>query len=143
MREVTDEFLSSFESRMTTKQEAARRQITIAIKLFFEGEYECVITLAGAAEGQMENGEAPHVFEVLKSKRPAEVADNDKWIAILNETVYWLKHKTPQLPQVHVIYQFEAAIMLLRSISKYYSVYQEEVPEMGQIETWCQAKGIY
>jgi hypothetical protein len=81
-----------------TKKEAAFRQITAAIKHFESEEYECAITLAGAAEGQLftEDG-SRDLFSELKMRVPPEFKDKQEWVARLNETRDWLKHPTPQL----------------------------------------------
>ena len=65
------------------------RQITAAIKHFEdkEKEYECAVTLAGAAEGHLstEDG-SQHLFEKLKIKVPPEFKDKKDWTNWLNAT---------------------------------------------------------
>jgi hypothetical protein len=56
-----------------TKKEAALRQIAAAIQHFENKEYECAITLARAAEGQLATEqESAHLFEKLKVRLPPE-----------------------------------------------------------------------
>lgn len=79
-----------------TKKEAARKQITAAIEHYNNGEYECAITLAGAAEGQLISQDSDgHLFNRLKEFVPAEFKSKE-WMDRLNAARDWLKHKTPQ-----------------------------------------------
>ena len=47
------------------------RQIHQALRLFHEGEWESVITPALAAEEQLPETELPHVWSIVKEKKPA------------------------------------------------------------------------
>jgi hypothetical protein len=48
----------------TSKQLSAFRQISAAIDHFEKKDYECAITLAGAAEGQIKEKTLNHLFRV-------------------------------------------------------------------------------
>lgn len=58
------------EERTITKKEAARRQITATIEHYEKGEYECAVTLAGAAEGQLTTkDDDSHFFNQLRQPK--------------------------------------------------------------------------
>jgi hypothetical protein len=79
--------------RVVSKQQAALRQIGVAIKLLVQAEYESAITLAGAAEGMMVTGGFPTpMFESPRARRPADFETEAKWVEFLNDTLYLLKH---------------------------------------------------
>src|SRR5215204_2413468 len=101
--------------RLVTKRDACLAQIHAAIEHLLKGEYECAITLAAAAEGQIEF-EGPNVlWDRLKAKVPKE--EEKKWTAVFNEHRDWLKHSTPQLPDEIEISEFEAVIFTVRAIT--------------------------
>jgi hypothetical protein len=52
----------------TSKKLSALRQIRAAMGHFHLKQFECAITLAGAAEGQSETNALDHAFNVLKRK---------------------------------------------------------------------------
>lgn len=133
---VSDEALSKLETRHSTKKEAAKRQIDVATRCFYEGEYESAITLACAAEGMLGESEHPHVFAVLKDRKPSQFKNENNWTTFLNETRDWLKHLTPQLGDTRGIAQFEAWVMLARAVSKFYAVYLEETDVMNAFIEW-------
>jgi hypothetical protein len=55
--------------RMVGKKDAARRQILKAWSLLHDGEWECAITLAAAAEGQIVGDEGSTLFSMLKNMK--------------------------------------------------------------------------
>lgn len=132
----------SWKRAWSRRQQAARRQIEIAIKLFYEREFECAITLASAAEGQMEESDVVHLLPVLKKRRPPQFEDESKWVTFLNETRNWLKHGTPELGDTRAIAEFEAWVMLVRASTKYYAVYLEENETINGFEEWGRARGL-
>jgi len=130
------------ESRVVSKKEAAQLQIIVAIKLFHDGEYECSITLAGAAEGQLpENESGQSLFGRLREKKPPEFACNRDWISQLNDVRDWLKHNADQSDRE--IHKFEAWIMLARALSRYHQHYGEETREMSEFLRWGKREGYY
>jgi hypothetical protein len=139
---VTQKVLDSLDTRVVTKKAAARRQIDVAIRLFHEGEYESAITLACAAEGQIAGTDVIHLFPVLQQKRPSEFETPSEWVTYLNETRDWLKHLTPQLGDMRGIAQFEAWVMLVRAVSKYYAVFLEETDHMNSFIEWGRERGL-
>jgi len=141
---VTQEALDGLDRRMVTKKDAARRQIDVAIRLFYEKEYESTMTLAGAAEGQIDGAAAAEVFlfSVLQQKQPAEFETASQWATHLNETRDWLKHPTPQLGDLRVMEEFEAWLMLVRAVSKYYAVFLQETDHMNRFVEWGRERGL-
>ncbi len=139
---VSDEVLNSLTTRVVTKKEAVRRQIEVAIRIFYEGEYESAITLACAAEGQMEGTEHPHLFTVLNERMPKSFATPKQWATFLNETRDWLKHPTFHLEESRGIAEFEAWVMLVRAVTKYYAVFLEENDIMSDFEEWGKVRGL-
>jgi hypothetical protein len=128
-----------FASRMVSKKEAALRQIDGAIKSLFEGEFECAMTLACAAEGQFVS-EGDHLFAYLKKGRPEKFANDRQWTTILNETRDWLKHVSGD--DEREINEYEAWIMICRAYTKYYDVFREESEEMLRFVEWSRVRGL-
>jgi hypothetical protein len=117
--------------RTVTKKEAALRQITAAIEHYNKGEYECAITLAGAAEGQLTVKDADnHLFKQLKERVPPEFKDERDWASWLNATRDWLKHETPQWGDQWVISDYSAGIMISRAITKFNRAYGQVTQRM-------------
>jgi hypothetical protein len=54
-----------------SRKQTALQQIEAAIALFRAGEYACAITLSLAAEDQIPDTDAPHIFKLLKERVPA------------------------------------------------------------------------
>jgi len=59
----------------TTKQIAAYRQIVAAIEHLHKKGYECAITLAGAAEGQVKEQTTTHLFRLILNKFSSDEAN--------------------------------------------------------------------
>jgi hypothetical protein len=105
----------------TTRELSALRQINAAIQHFREGELECAITLAAAAEGQLPEPGATYLFATMKRAVPFSEFDHNLFIN-------WLKH--PNEPDDITISGLEATLTLLRAISKFRAVYRHLSPEM-------------
>ena len=121
-----------------TKKEAALRQITAAIKHLDDEEYECAITLAGTAEGQLATADgSKHLFEELKGRVPPEFKNEKDWTSWLNSTRDWLKHETPQWEDEWEINKLAAAIMILRAISKFQWAHKQGTKRMEEcLKRW-------
>ena len=129
------------DERSVTKKEAARRQITAAIEHYEKGEYECAITLAGAAEGQLTTKEEDnHLFKELKVRRPPEFNSEKEWVDWLNAARDWLKHPTPQWGDEWAIDDFSAGTMILRAITKFNWAYRQITQRMVNFEDQWQQK---
>jgi hypothetical protein len=108
----------------TTVEQAARRQIHIAITLLHRSEFECAITLAAAAEGMLPKPEKPYLFPKLKAwadtlpkDEPGAKGVNDFAVWLKHEDVHGAKHETATISELEVV------AMITRAISKYLAVY--------------------
>jgi hypothetical protein len=118
-----------------TRAPPAQRQITAAIEHYEKGEYECAITLAGAAEGQLTTSEDDnHLFNELRVRRPPEFKNEKEWADELNAAQHWLKHPTPQLGDEWVFDDFGARTMILRAITKFSWAYRQVSKRMVNFE---------
>jgi len=117
----------------TNKQLAALAQIHAAIWLFRRGQLECAVTLAGAAEGVIPPTAERHLFLALKNG-PLAREEFD-----YNDAINWLKHPVP--PDEFIIPEFEAAIILVRAISKFFTVYKTGSPAMKSFVRWTFEQG--
>jgi hypothetical protein len=124
--------------RMVRKKDAARRQILMACKCLLEGEWECAITLAGAAEGQLEEIEDAKVsslFSSLKRGRSRSRFKSEReYVAFVNGVRDWLKHGGDQKDKF--IYESEAGLMVGRAITKYWNAYRDNLEEIKIFEMW-------
>jgi hypothetical protein len=119
----------------TTKKLSAMRQILAAIRMMESVDYECAITLAGAAEGQIDEklileGTVPHIFRILRSVWAKEP---------VNEDINWMKH--PSGAEEREITQFQAVLAIARAIHKYVGAYQETHQRFEDFSAWAVAKG--
>jgi len=119
----------------TSKQLSAQRQIHAAIGHFRNGEFECVIALCSAAEGQMpEPNEDTHLFAILKkasTERPRPEGQKDDFNYVAN----WIKHGVG--PDEAEIEEWVVKMWLNRAISKYRAVYGSGTPEMSALFPWA------
>ncbi|MGB7102394.1 MAG: hypothetical protein WBD95_26975 [Xanthobacteraceae bacterium] len=118
----------------TTKKLSALRQILMAIKCIDSVDYECAITLAGAAEGQIDEkqipeGTRPHLFRVLRAKFAPEP---------VNEDVTWMKHPSGAFDRD--VTQFDVALTIARAIQKYVATYQETHVRFEEFSQWAVMK---
>lgn len=118
---------------------ASMRQINRAIDHLLTGEYECAITLAGAAEGMLPDTWKPHFRQRLQKF--------SKWAAIKeeggatgpNDYKNWLKHGSfsggPRI-EAATIPAEESVAMVYRAITKYNAVYDDLSPQMLSFINW-------
>lgn len=118
----------------TNKRLSAERQIHAAIAHFYAGEFECVVTLCSAAEGQMPEPKEPsHLFRLLKraaEKYPASDGQTDDFNYVAN----WMKHGNGN--DTVDIEEWQAVFWLNRAISKYRAIYDNGTKEMWEIFPW-------
>lgn len=112
----------------TSKRLAAERQIHAAIAHFYAGDYECVVSLCSAAEGQIPEPSRPlfHLFRRLRKHAP----EDD-----FNYVANWMKHDTG--PAEVKIEEWQVTFWLNRAISKYRSAYGIGTPEMADLFPWA------
>jgi hypothetical protein len=114
----------------TTKQIAAYRQIVAAIDHLHKKDYECAITLAGAAEGQVPERSSSHLFRIIRKYFTSDEA---------NAMIHWLKH--PSGPDGAEITEQEVVVTIIRAIQKYVSAYETTHPHFETFSHWCIASG--
>ena len=84
-------------------------------------------SLAAAAEGILPPTDEPHIFSVLKASPYFEKGD-------LNLFINWLKHPTE--PNEATIAEFEAAIIIMRAISKLAAIYNDAPNDLRKFGRW-------
>jgi hypothetical protein len=92
----------------TNKKLSARRQTIAAIEHLHKKDYECAITLAGAAEGQVKEKTITHLFRLILKRFSSDEA---------NVFIHWMKH--PSGPETAEIEELEVVITIIRAIQKY------------------------
>jgi len=114
----------------TTKQKSAYKQIVAAIEHFHKSQYECAITLAGAAEGQIKEKATTHFFRVILKHFSSDEA---------NAFIHWMKHSSG--PNCAKIDEQEVVITIVRAIQKYVGTYEVAHPHFITFSEWCIANG--
>ena len=103
---------------------AAQRQIDAAVSHLLKSELECAITLANGAEGLLPETESRQIFAYLREHPLSKEIDFDK-------TISWLKHRTQ--PDAATIFEFEAAVVVARVMSKFAAAYTEVAERMVRV----------
>ena len=116
----------------TTKRLAAQRQIDAAVSHLHKSELESAIALAAAAEGLLPDMESRQIFAYLREHPLSTQVDIDK-------TTNWLKRSAP--PDTATIFEFEAAVVIARVMSKFAATYTEAPSEWYDFLSWGVAKG--
>jgi hypothetical protein len=138
-RKETEDEIGPF--RMVRKKDAARRQILMACSCLHEGEWECAITLAGAAEGQIEDAKGPTMFSMIKNAKSKSKFESEReHVAFVNGVRDWLKHSSDQKDKL--ICEREAIFMVGRALSKYWNVYRDNLEDIKVFAEWSNAKGF-
>lgn len=117
-----------------TKAEAATRQVEAAINALVRGDFDVAITLAGAAEGMLVRS-GTHGFAYLRDSPRVQHLDKKEWIAVLNQERDWLKHPTPDGPELLIIERGHAAFMIARAASKL----ENWTPRIDEFKAWLVA----
>ena len=116
----------------TTKRLAAQRQIDAAVSHLLKSELECAITLADSAEGLLPETESQQISGYLREHPLSKQID-------LDETINWLKCRTR--PDAATIFEFEAAVIIARVMSKFAAAYTEVPSEWYDFLSWGVVKG--
>lgn len=111
----------------TTKRLAAQRQILAAVNHLHKSELESAITLATAAEGLLPGTESRQIFAYLREHPLNKQVDIDR-------TIKWLKCSAP--PDAAAIFEFEAAVVIARVMSKFAAAYAEAPSEWYDFLSW-------
>lgn len=112
---------------LVTVKEASFNQICASIAHYGNGQFDCAMTLAAAAEGMLPAVDEPHLFQQLRA-RPDQAELN------LNMMIVWLKHGGAASAELS---DFEVVITIARAITKFLAVYKESHPRF--VEFWQQA----
>jgi hypothetical protein len=130
--------------RIISKKDAAHIQVLTACSLLAEGQWECAITLAGAAEGQLEeveNAKVPNLFSMIKKlESRTKFKSEREYISFVNRLRDWLKHSGDQRDML--IRETEAIAMVARAVTKYYQVYDDSLEELKDFADWAKGKGF-
>lgn len=115
------------------------RQIHAAIEHINRGDFECAITLAGAAEGMLPDTNQPHFRrKVLALEKAMPVSD--KKFNRANTFINWLKHGTldaggPRY-ETATIELLEPLVVIYRAITKFGAIYDDLSPQMKCYNRW-------
>ncbi len=101
--------------RWTNKMLAALSQIHASMVCFHRDEFECAVTLAGAAEGVIPNVTHPHMFALLR--------DSPDFEGKINLYINWTKHPENYGHEEIAISEFEVEMTIFRAISKFIAAY--------------------
>jgi hypothetical protein len=116
-----------------SRKQTALQQIEAAIGLFRTAEYACAITLSLAAEDQIPDTDAPHVFKLLKERAPALCKE-------FNRVRNWLKHYDPKEPEEMDIFEFEVVLAIVRATTKFVAAYQEISADIEAFDNWSKER---
>jgi hypothetical protein len=122
------------ESVDTTRSLAAIRQIRGAITSLHNGDYECAVTLAHAAEGMIpdkkKDGDGKPLIKLMRERLP----DDDP-----NLFSSWLKH--PKGAEKATISVFEVVLMIARAIHKFVWYYEASNDHFESFQDWAMLHG--
>jgi len=112
---------------LVTLREASFNQICAAIAHYGNGQFDCAMTLAAAAEGMLPAVNEPHLFQQLRARPDQAELD-------LNMMINWLKHGGAASADLS---DFETVITIARAITKFTAVYRQSHPRF--VEFWQRA----
>lgn len=111
----------------TKIQFASMRQINAAIEHLHGGDFECAITLAGAAEGMLPDTDDPHFRQKVKALSVSPEIQAEGGATGPNDYINWLKHGSLKRggPRVEsaTISQLEVIATIWRAITKFEATY--------------------
>ena len=127
-----------------SKLDAARIQLDAAIKLFFEGDQVCAVTLAGAAEdifaGLLNATGEQSPFEFLhgwyQSTYDKKVSKNKFSREMLNLGRNWLKHSTEDANTEFDIAERDSIMVLMRAIPCYFKLTKSYTENMDDFRKY-------
>lgn len=119
---------------------ASMRQIHCAIDHLHRGDYECAITLAGAAEGMLPDTWKPHFRQKVKAFSKLPEIQEAGGATGQNDFINWLKHGSVARggPRVEsaTISSEESLVVVYRAVTKYSAVYDDFSPQMLSYLSW-------
>lgn len=124
----------------TDRKKPAHRQIDAAISHFYSGDIECAITLAAAAEGMLPATDEPHLFAQLEDCLPEK--RKDPGFLNFNLAAWRLTHSSaPELVEIVEIDEYEAVLLIARSITKFIAVYHQSTRNFQCFLAWAHRAG--
>jgi hypothetical protein len=112
-----------------------------AIEHLHRGDYECAITLAGAAEGMLPHTDEPHFRQKVKELSASPEIKAEGGATGPNDYINWLKHGRikPDGPRVEstTIFDDESIAVVWRAITKFQVTYNEQTPQMLSFANWA------
>jgi hypothetical protein len=120
---------------------ASMRQIHCAIEHLHRGDYECAITLAGAAEGMLPETEEKQFRQALVEFSKSPGIRTAGGATGPNDYINWLRHGTivrggPRIERVTVPAE-ESTAVVWRAVAKYYVTYTDLSPQMLSFHRWA------
>jgi hypothetical protein len=131
------------ESIDTNVRFVSMRQIHAAIEHINRGDFECAITLAGAAEGILPETNSPHFRQKMIALEKA-MPQVDKRFKGANNFINWLKHGSiikdgPRFENA-TIGLIDPLATIYRAITKFEVTYEELSPQMTAYKSWLAAE---
>jgi hypothetical protein len=119
---------------------ASMRQIHCSVEHLHRGDYECAITLAGAAEGMVPETWKPHFRQKLKAFARSPKVQEEGGAVGENDYINWLKHGSlksggPRFEKATIPPE-EGVVVVYRAITKYNAVYDDLSPQMLSCLNW-------
>jgi hypothetical protein len=111
------------------QQLSAQRQICAAIEHFHKKDYECAITLADAAEGQVKEKTSNHLFRLIRKKFSSDET---------NAFITWMKHPSG-LDRAEITEQ-EVVVTIIRAIQKFVGTYEATCVDFENFSQWATQK---
>jgi hypothetical protein len=113
---------------------ASMRQIHCAIEHLHRGDYECAITLAGAAEGMLPDTDAPHFRQKVKALSESPEINAAGGATGPNDYTNWLKHGGVENATIPAE---ESVALIWRAITKFNVTYNDLSPQMLSFQNWA------
>jgi hypothetical protein len=120
--------------RIVTKEDAAKAQLERAIKCYRERDWICALTLAGAAEEILPRGKTLDLFVAVVTSLGRHGLEKKLAITVFNSKRNWLKHATESDPGPKKIGPADAAIMIVRAMTRFYAATGKQTAAMNSFE---------
>jgi hypothetical protein len=122
---------------------ASMRQMHAAIDHVNRGDFECAITLAGAAEGMLPNTDEPHFRQKVKALSTSPEIKAEGGATGPNDYINWLKHGQidrggPRI-ETAAISEVEMIAVVWRAITKFQATYHYTTSQMQSFAEWAKS----